>query len=697
MTNTLDTIERTPRGHFVLHLYAAVFRLLHGVHNLSRAEDGAFEATLERFPFLAAYLEEMRDVLPAEPTWEDAAVFWRESILDWEGRCSEPLPLAELGDGRMGFARRLAFVMAGLVEEDSRFGSLFAELQAPLPYRRPTLELLGRIALDPEDEGGTDPWDLLRPLATAGFLRSEDPRAPRAEWRLAVPSVLWDAVRGEVVAAPSPGWSYRPPSAFSRLADLPVPEDLGRQLAGVPDLLISGRIRTLVLRAPFGADPARIQGSVARALGRGLVEADGSGDLDGLGPFAALTRSLPVLRYDLAPGEIATPALVGHGGPVGILAGLEGGLDGALVERSLILTLDAPRAGLRRRLWREALGEAAGDELDAVAERFFLGAGFIRRTAPAAVAHAELGGRAEVAVGDVRQASRELARQQLETLAVRLESAGGWRRLVTGSATRAKLDELELRCRHRERLGDHLGPAFQGNMNRGVRTLFTGPSGTGKTLAAKILAAELGLDIYRVDLAAVINKYIGETEKNLHQVLSRAEALDVVLLLDEGDALLGNRTEVRSSNDRYSNLETNYLLQRLETFEGIVVVTTNLAGQIDDAFKRRMDVVVPFAPPEAMQRFQILELHLPESHTVERPFLEQVAVRCSLSGGQLRNAVVHAALLALDDRANPMQAEHLEKALRSEYRKAGSPFPLAGGKAKPNHGNGFRAAMRATA
>jgi SpoVK/Ycf46/Vps4 family AAA+-type ATPase len=211
-----------------------------------------------------------------------------------------------------------------------------------------------------------------------------------------------------------------------------------------------------------------------------------------------------------------------------------------------------------------------------------------------------------------------------------------------------------------------------------VRALFTGASGTGKTMAARILGAVLDLDVYRVDLAAVINKYIGETEKNLHRVLSRAEALDVVLLLDEGDALLGSRTEVRSANDRYANLETNYLLQRLESYQGIVVVTTNLGENIDTAFQRRMDVVVPFFAPRAEERWQILDMHLPAGHVVDQEFLQKVAALCQLTGGQLRNAALHAALLALEDGHDiPVTSGHLEEAVRSEYRKAGAAYPLA--------------------
>ena len=202
------------------------------------------------------------------------------------------------------------------------------------------------------------------------------------------------------------------------------------------------------------------------------------------------------------------------------------------------------------------------------------------------MARAALDGRATVTSEDVRQACRTLNRQTLDTLATRLECQGTWNDLVlTGNATE-KLLELERRCRYREQLLSHLGPAFgpAANGNRGVRALLTGPSGTGKTLAARILSAELGKDLYRVDLAAVINKYIGETEKNLHRVLSIAESQDIVLLLDEGDSVMGSRTDIKSSNDRYANLETNYLLQRLETYQGVVLVTTNLGDNIDQAF-----------------------------------------------------------------------------------------------------------------
>jgi len=231
------------------------------------------------------------------------------------------------------------------------------------------------------------------------------------------------------------------------------------------------------------------------------------------------------------------------------------------------------------------------------------------------------------------------------------------------------------RCRCRETLHTRVGPALEHQLRPGVRGLFQGPSGTGKTLAARLLASVLKMDLYRVDLGSVVNKYIGETEKNLGRIFSLAEELDVILLLDEGDALLARRTAVQTSNDRYANLETNYLLQRIESFEGILLLTTNAADHIDTAFQRRMDIVVEFRAPEASERWAIWQLHLPVDHQVDAQLLREVAGRCHLTGGQIRNVVLHAAMLALDE-AGRMRTEHLEAALLREYRRAGAVYPL---------------------
>lgn len=263
-----------------------------------------------------------------------------------------------------------------------------------------------------------------------------------------------------------------------------------------------------------------------------------------------------------------------------------------------------------------------------------------------------------------------------------------------------EFDALVTRCRHRDALAEALPAAF-GHAS-GVRALFKGPSGTGKTLAARHLAAALGRPLYRVDLAATVSKYIGETERNLERVFEAAESLDIVLLLDEGDALLAGRTQVGNATDRYANHETNYLLQRLEHYSGVLVVTTNAAERIDTAFARRMDVTLDFPLPDALTRLALWQAHLGPSegqahpadaadaadaaHATLQAQLERIALRCALSGGQIRNAALHATLLALERSrpagrtgqvgpVGPVTPHDLRLALEREYRKAGQQCP----------------------
>lgn len=697
-------------GHFVLCLYAAIFHLLSHVHRMCGLSGTDFSTVTERYPFLARYLDEIRREMPETITWAEARLWWRDQLSHWERRFpATRLPLRDLVvEGGIDGDARLVFMLVGLVEEDSRFGTLFAELQEPLAYRRPTLELVGQVMGDSGDPVGAGAWELCRGLFTAGLVETVDARAPRAEWVLRVPPILWDAARGRRGRLAA-GWcTVHAGDRFAALDELIYPPEFIVRLARLPGLVIrpgdaagSGRVRTLILRSLPGSDLPELVGSVVRALRRGLIAVEGEHAQSAetqqlLGPLATLTHAVPFLTYDLAPGEtVAPPRLAGYTGVVVIALGMEGGLSGESGGRSVTLELPFPDHRLRQRLWDRMLEETDSCDLEAIADRFHLGGGYIRRAAAVARGQAALDGRTRVALDDVRQATATLGRQLLDNLATPLEASGSWSRLICGRTTNAKLTELERRCRHRERLLEHLGPGFQRNANRGVRALFTGASGTGKTYAARILAAELGMDLYRVDLASVINKYIGETEKNLHRVLSRAESLDVLLLLDEGDALLGGRTEIRSSNDRYANLETNYLLQRLENYQGVVVVTTNLGDNIDPAFQRRMDVVVPFLMPGAEERRQILDLHLPEGHQVPVEMLDRVASACHLSGGQLRNAALHASLLALDEGHRPVTRDHLEAAIASEYRKSGAAWPLGQQSSHPRHGGveGFMTAL----
>jgi len=695
----LDLLERLPltaHNHFLLHFYAAVARVLAYVDR--RAVDTPQErrpSDASRDAFLAGYREELAQLGPeADASW------WEQLVTDWEGGEAGHLPLRAIAEATgLDFRARVTLLALSLAEIDSRFGTLFTELQAPLGHRRPTLETLGHLLAEDGRTDGLHAWDISQHLIRGGLVEVVDPDAPRSEWQLRIPAVLWDLIQGRDAARPQPWCTIHPPDEFARIDDLPLPATLRVELLQLPGLLVTGQISGLVLRGAQGSDRLGVVGAVAAAMGMGVAEVDLpltatdpdaptlQRHLPAIGPLSVMARCLPVITLDLGPGETADlPAFVGHERGLAVLLGHEGGVRGEFAERAMTLTVPMPTRSEREQVWRSALAGSEVDDLDGLVRRYHLPTGYIRQAAPLAVAHAALQGRSTVATDDVAAAIRSLNRQQLDTLAARIEARGDWADIVVNDSTAAKLRELELRCHHREQLLEHLGPAFGATTNRGVRALFSGASGTGKTLAANILASALGVDLYRVDLSAVVNKYIGETEKNLNRVLSRAEELDVVLLLDEGDSLLGNRTDVKSANDRYANLETNYLLQRLEHYQGVVVVTTNANQLIDRAFQRRIDIIVNFVPPGPVERASIWSLHLPSDHGVSAEFLADVAQRCVLTGGQIRNAALAATLLGVDA-DQPIGDELLFLAIESEYRKAGALCPLRDdGESRDYHG-----------
>ena len=673
-----------------MNFHAAVYRLVNHLRRRGEAAGGALDRTLAGHPFLHRYLEAMAPFLPDELGWDETVTWWEREVTAWEGGAAAgPLPLVELTRrGVLDFPGRMALLTTGLVEEDPRFGLVFADLQRPFGERRPCLDAIVAVA----SAGTGDAWSVSATLLRAGLVEVANLAVPRPEWVLRVAPDLWEVLRGEPEPTLPPWCRHRPMDSLAGLEELAVPGRLAGRLRQVPGLLAAEQAEGLVVRGMRGSDRKAVAGAVARALGRGTLLVDaarvaGEDRWRRVGPLCTTLGALPVLVYDLLPGDSEdVPELVGYTGPVVVVLGLEGGVRGDAVRRSVTVELPPTLAEERRLHWERSLDGHAIEDLGAVSERLHLPPAHIRRAARIAITMAALDRREVVTLDDVRDACRTLNRQLLDSLAVRLEPAGSWRQLVVSDLTGTKLHELERRCRHRERVLRRLAPAFLPSTNRGVRALFTGASGTGKTLAAKILAAELGMDLYRVDLAAIVNKYVGETEKNLHRVLSTAEELDVLLLIDEGDALLGSRTEVRSANDRFANLETNYLLQRLETYQGIVVVTTNAGERIDPAFQRRMEVVVNFVEPGPLERWQIWQIHLPEGHEVPAGLLREISGRCAMTGAQIRNAALHATLLALDD-DGMVRGPQIELAVAAEYGKAGAISPLdPGGGREPAGG-----------
>ncbi len=680
-------VPRTARGHLGLLFYEAALAVIAHVRARARRGGQTADEVFDHFPSLADYIAELERRMPHDTGGASPAAWLRAQVDAWEADAPADLPLLSLAsDLGIGRDARVMLAVLGLVEEDAAFAALFAALQAPLGYRRPTLGLLREVTLELPVEAAPEAWSLCKPLVDAGLAEVSNPEGPRSEWMLRVPPPIWTAIRGDRSTEPLPGLAYRPAAAASALDDLILPPPELERLRHVSRLLEAGRTRTIILRGMPGNERLDVVAALAAAGGRGVIEISamqGARDdrLARLGALATLTRAIPVFSPELGPSELFTvPALAGFGGPLAVILGREGGIAGAVDAVTIEIAPDTPP--LRLRHWTRALGGRDAD-LRSIAETFTLSGHYIQQCAPLAAASAALDGRTSVSIADVREASRAMNRQVLEALASPLETKGGWDKLVLGAETDAELHDLKRRCRYRERLAGSFGSGFPGGLNRGVRALFEGPSGTGKTLAARVLAAEVGLDLYRVDLASVINKYIGETEKNLSRILSRAEDLDVILLLDEGDALLSRRTDVRSSNDRYANLETNYLLQRLETYDGICIVTTNLGAHIDPAFRRRMDVVARFHLPDAQQRWRLWRLHLPADHAVDAGTIEEISLRYALSGGQVRNAALYAALSAIG-RGGRVERPDVLSAIELEHRKAGASFkreaPAAAGR-----------------
>jgi hypothetical protein len=662
----LADVAITPSSHVDLCLHVAAFMLIDHVRTLDPSGD--LRTVIDRFPFAAQYLDGVVPFLPSDLTWDEARAFWDTAIDDWERDHRTALPICRLRAALdLGRGAMTAMFLAALAEDDSRFGHMWAYLNGGVA-RRPTFETLAAIM--GLQVAGDSRHELVRAVEL-GLLTVLDDAGPRSEWVLSTAREVWDVVRG--------GWPatirHQPVSSLPAFDELVLSPTTAARCRRIADRW--SELDLVVVRGSAGSDRLAVVGAIAREAGCGVVRTE---VVDGpswqqVGAIAAALGAVPVVEVDLAPGETATmlrPAALA--GPLVVVAGSTGGIDRRGHERAVMIEVPLLDHDERVRRWSRAFAGAPVDDVDAIACASRLQGSHIERIARSAVALAAIDGTPTVGQAHVRTAADELHRQLLDSLATKLEVAGCWDDVVVGDFTALKLAELEARCRHRESLGASLGAAYGVGTGVGVRALFTGGSGTGKTLAARVLGSRLGLDVYRVDLAAIVNKYVGETEKNLHRILTTAEELDVVLLIDEGDSLLGRRTDVRTANDRFANLETNFLLQRLEHYRGIVVITTNAADHIDPAFQRRMDVVVSFLSPTARERGEIWRLHLPVDHQVPESLLLELSHRCAMTGGQIRNAVLHAVLISLGEQ-RPVSAAHLEQSVASEYQKAGAASP----------------------
>ncbi len=590
----------------------------------------------------------------------------------------------------------LAVTLAAAVETDLMCGRAIAHLQSPVGGSRPTLGLLAAAFAELDSEAIANASahvsasvNVIERLLTgraveSGLLHLLNENAPAAERAVSVPPPLCLALGGRDAAWPGTTLD------LDGIPKITLPPSVIAESQRQAKALLAGSQSVLVLRSGSLAESRAVAQRIATALGaRALfiemeriaierLEMDRSGsgsrtpNLSGIGPLLLLRQLVPVFCFEPGPGDRRiVPAISGYTGPALALCGHDGGIE-AHGESPAVWKIGVPPRHERRQLWNQAIGK--GKLAARLSSDYRQGSGRIAQLGRLVRQRCLLEGRTRPAFSDVAAASWIGEASGLESLAQPLPDLIPDEALVTGVLLREELSRLLLRCRSRESLIEGLGASALARYRPGVRALFTGPSGTGKTLAAGWLATQLGLPLYRADLASVTSKYIGETEKNLAQLLARAEESGILLLFDEADALFGKRTEVKESNDRFANAQTNYLLQRIETFDGITLLTSNSRARFDPAFCRRLDMILEFPLPGPEERRLLWLSHLGSHHRLAPRELNQIASAADLAGGHIRNAVLTAAVLAQAEH-RPIEYGDVFIGLTDEYRKLGRQTP----------------------
>lgn len=563
----------------------------------------------------------------------------------------------------------VALVLALMVEEEPMIGRVLAHIQAPVGGSRPAMGML-EAALAPLSHGKTAAWLtgalLTGPAVASGALQLINEQAPLPEQAVKVPMGLALALRGKSFIWPGTQKLGVEDSVRLPLSTLESAAQQARALSRSANSI-------LVIRSASRREARTVAAEVATQLERDpLLIFATANDLRGLGATCLISGRLPVFEYDLGADEHRpVPELDAYSGPRLVLVGPDGQVKanhGSILHWSLM----PPSQQERQQLWTEYLDEP--ELAQTLAREHIHSTGRISELALLAEREAQLHQRSRPEMVDIRRAAWEAESGSLGNLAQPLTAEIPDEALVLSKSVNQELQQLLARCRAREHLDDDLGITVKARYQQGVRCLMVGPSGTGKTLVASWLATRLGLPLYRVDLASVVSKYIGETEKNLATLLARAEHSEIVLLFDEADSLFGKRTDIKDSNDRFANSQTNYLLQRIEFYRGIVLLTSNSRERFDSAFTRRLDKIIEFPMPTPTERRALWQTHLGSTHQLSTKQINQIAVGSDLAGGHIRNAVLTAAVEA-KDAGRPIALQDVVVGLAGEYRKLGRQFP----------------------
>ncbi|MFE4828574.1 AAA family ATPase [Streptomyces sp. NPDC056672] len=556
---------------------------------------------------------------------------------------------------------------------DDRFEAFYGYLNDDVTRRRPSIGLaLGLCGLPPADASARARLGPHAPLRSGGLLLVEEAERPFLGRALRVPDRVTMHLLGDDTPDPRLADLLAPWHAVEGVGDPgPLARTLGsgvhlaylREDQGGAGTAVAASALSLAGRGVLGLDLSRLAEDPtpveavralvreARLTGAGLICA----------PLDALARDRPELLRLLTGTPLPT-VLVGRVP-----------WDAAWSARPPLL-LHAPRVepSVRAALWQDAYASPVppGLDISVLLSPFLLTPDQIEGAAHGAAQTARLDG-GTLTPDHVRQGARAQNAAGLDRLARRIEPAVTWSDLVLPPDTHAQLRELTARARYRDQVLGAWGMRPGGGRGRGVSALFAGDSGTGKTMSAEVIAADLGLDLYTVDLATVIDKYVGETEKNLERIFSEAAGVNGVLLFDEADAIFGKRSEVKDAHDRYANVESAYLLQRMESFDGLAILATNLRANLDDAFTRRLDLVIDFPIPDPAQRRLLWDRSLgPTLPRTPDLDLDFCAESFELAGGNIRSVAVTAAYLAAES-ATPVSMPTLIHAIQREYQKLG--------------------------
>jgi ATP-dependent 26S proteasome regulatory subunit len=659
-----------------------------------------------------ADLTSLLDRPPGAPHWSTAPELVElEARLQWMGAAIErrreasiaqgvPLRLETLAQRHELDRLDLDLLVIGLAPElDVRYERLFAYLQDDVTRKRPSVDLALSL-LCPSTAARlaarvrfTASARLLRHSLLRLYTDAPQLQPPLLQLYFKVDNRIVEYLLGgdEIDERLRPNARALPSS--TTLADVLLPPALKARLAALLDVRPPP---VLYLQGESGVGRKTLAGALCQARGQRLLVLHGSALASAADEAATLlalalreTRlldcALLIDGFDKLLGAetkvLRTDLLRTIGAEKGVVF-----LSGECpyqpevgdFERSFVrVELPAPGIAERTELWRRSLPAsmplAEGVEPDAQAANHRQTGRQIRDATPTAGSQARLRDPAapRVTMADLSDACRRHSQPRLGSLARKIPTLARWEDLVLTEDRMRRLGEIAARARHRSVVFDTWGFDRKLPTGKGLSVLFTGPPGTGKTLAASVLANELGLDLYQIDLSSVVSKYIGETEKQLARIFDEAESTRAVLFFDEADALFGKRTEVKDAHDRYANIETSYLLQRVEAYEGMVILASNLARNMDEAFTRRIQFILEFVNPDRRERLRIWQEIFPENVPLEPDLdLAFMAKRFELAGGFIRNIALAAAFLAASD-GRRVSREHLLRATRREYQKMG--------------------------